>query len=208
MTIAILCFAVTLFLFIYHFRYQKSSGFRPAVTLSLALCVCSVATWYVMNLPNESEVKITKLSKPMTIDEILLEIQGKLRKDKNNPDLWFQLGQGYFANGEYENADTCFDYAIRLTEQPSSTVYAAKATAKYYISSQRVTAEVRALLDKALAKDQLNDTALMLIANDHFISFRYDEAIKVWQKILDSERVGIDRVSIINSINRAKELRH
>lgn len=144
----------------------------------------------------------------MTIEEILEEIQGKLREDRNNPDLWFQLGQGYFANGEFENANTCFEYVIRLMDEPSSTVYAAKATALYYVSSQRITQEVNQLLELSLSKDQLNDTALTLIANDHFISFRYEEAIATWQRILDSERANIDRVAIINSINRAKALSH
>ena len=70
-----------------------------------------------------------------------------------------------------------------------------------------MTKQVQHLLDQALAKDQFNDTALMLIANDHFISFRYDQAIETWQKVLDSERQGIDRVTIINSINKTRELR-
>ncbi len=156
--------------------------------------------------PDKEQTKVVKLAVPLTIDEIIVEIQDKLREDKNNADLWFQLGQGYFANGEFTNADTCFGYVLRLTDEPSSTVYAAKATALYYLSSQRMTQEVNELLDIALSKDQLNDTALMLIANDHFISFRYDDAIETWQKVLDSERQGIDRVAIINSINRTQAL--
>ncbi|MDB1123753.1 nitrite reductase [Vibrio algarum] len=158
--------------------------------------------------PDKEQQKVVKLAVPLTIDEIIGEIQDKLREDKNNADLWFQLGQGYFANGEFDNANTCFDYVIRLTDEPSSTVFAAKATAQYYISSQRMTDEVMELLDIALSKDRLNDTALMLIANDHFISFRYDQAIETWQKVLDSERQGIDRVTIINSINKTQQLQN
>jgi len=137
-----------------------------------------------------------------------LDLQSKLRVDRNNADLWFQLGLGYLEYSEFENANTCFGYVLRLTDDPSPTVYAAKATALYYLSSQRITEEVDHLLKIALSKDRLNGTALMLIANDHFISFRYEKAIMIWQKILDSERQGIDRIAIINLINRAKEFQN
>lgn len=208
MSILILCTLLTFVIFFFHFRYQKSTKLIKPITISMVLSAVCVLSWFYLMAPNDSDSKVVKLAVPLTIDEILLEIQDKLREDKNNPDLWFQLGQGYFANGEFENANTCFEYVLRLTDEPSSTVYAAKATALYYVSSQRITEEVSRLLDISLSKDKLNDTALMLIANDHFISFKYEEAIEVWQKVLDSERQGIDRVAIINSINRAQELKN
>ncbi|WP_413284559.1 hypothetical protein [Vibrio sp. MA40-2] len=206
MSVFILCVALTLAVFIGHLKWQKSTSFITPIVLSICLSASSLLVWFFIVSPDRQVSEMTKLEQPMTIDDILVEIQDKLREDRNNQDLWFQLGQGYFANGEFDNANTCFDYVIRLTDSPSSTVYAAKATALYYLSSQRITKQVQYLLDQALTKDQLNDTALMLIANDHFISFRYDKAIEIWQKVLDSERQGIDRVAIINSINKTREL--
>ncbi|MDV7102857.1 hypothetical protein R3X26_00380 [Vibrio sp. TH_r3] len=208
MSFFILCVILTLVVFIGHFKWQKSTSVTTPIIVSICLSASSLFVWSFIVSPEHRVSKMTKLEQPMTIDEIIVEIQDKLTQDRNNQDLWFQLGQGYFANGEFANANTCFDYVIRLTESPSSTVYAAKATALYYLSSQRMTKQVQYLLDQALTKDQLNDTALMLIANDHFISFRYDKAIEIWQKVLDSERQGIDRVAIINSINKTRELSH
>ena len=206
MPVFILCVTLTLAVFIGHFKWQKSTGVITPILLSICLSLSSLLVWFFIVSSDRQVPEMTKLEQPMTINEILVEIQDKLREDKNNQDLWFQLGQGYFANGEFANANTCFDYVIRLTDLPSSTVYAAKATALYYLSSQRMTKQVKHFLAQALTKDQLNDTALMLIANDHFISFRYDQAIETWQKILDSERQGIDRVAVINSINKTREL--
>lgn len=206
MPVLILCLLLTLIIFLFHFRYQKKSSLLTPLVISVTLSSICTLSWFYIVSPGKEQTKVVKLAVPLTIDEIIVEIQDKLREDKNNADLWFQLGQGYFANGEFTNADTCFGYVLRLTDEPSSTIYAAKATALYYLSSQRMTKEVNELLDIALSKDQLNDTALMLIANDHFISFRYDDAIKTWQKVLDSERQGIDRVAIINSINRTQAL--
>lgn len=208
MIISSLLFVLVTMIFLFHFKYNRQKSWLRPSLVSICLSVLSVSIWFVVITPQDSAKTVVKLDTPMTIEEILEEIQGKLREDRNNPDLWFQLGQGYFANGEFENANTCFEYVIRLMDEPSSTVYAAKATALYYVSSQRITQEVNQLLELSLSKDQLNDTALTLIANDHFISFRYEEAIATWQRILDSERANIDRVAIINSINRAKALSH
>lgn len=207
MSVLILCLLLTLIIFLFHFRYQKKSGLLTPLAISITLSAICTLSWFYIVSPDNEQSKVVKLAVPLTIDEIIAEIQDQLREDKNNADLWFQLGQGYFANGEFTNADICFGYVLRLTDEPSSTIYAAKATALYYLSSQRMTQEVNELLDIALSKDQLNDTALMLIANDHFISFRYDDAIETWQKVLDSERQGIDRVAIINSINRTQALK-
>ncbi|KOO12056.1 nitrite reductase, partial [Vibrio xuii] len=54
--------------------------------------------------------------------------------------------------------------------------------------------------------DSANLTSLSLIANDHFVSSRYQQAIDVWTQMLDSQHRDLDRVSIIHSLNQAKQL--
>jgi formate-dependent nitrite reductase complex subunit NrfG len=208
MIIAILC---ALFFFIlvgfYTLTHRGRSMLAP-IAVFITIVVLSLSVWFTLiehPTPKKSQAIVNQ---GKTIDAIIEEIQQQLFDDKNNPDLWFQLGQGYFANGDFESANTCFSYVLRLMDKPSSSVYAAKATAEYYINAQRMTATVTSLLEQSLSLDPNNDTALMLIANDHFISFRYPEAITVWQQILDSDRPGIDRAAIINSINKTKGLRN
>lgn len=207
--LSLLAIAAATLLFI---KISGKKQLKLPIVISGSLVFCALAIWYTVPFwavdPQNPDRVATKADKSegKTIDAIIEEIQDQLREDRNNADLWFQLGQGYFANGEFESASTCFSYVLRLTDEPSSTVFAAKATADYYISSQRITDQIQQLLDIALEKDPLNDTALMLIANDHFISFRYKKAIEVWQSILDSDRPNIDRVTIINSINKTKEM--
>ncbi len=141
-----------------------------------------------------------------THSEWMAEIQGKLKQNPNEAELWFQLGHGYLNEQDFNSAVTCFDYAIRLSEEPSANQLAAKASALYYVRSQQMTEDVQALLNKALELDKLNITALTLIANDHFISFRYQQAIDVWTQLLDSQQADLDRVAIIQSLNQAKLL--
>jgi len=139
-------------------------------------------------------------------DQQMLEIQTKLKQDPNQAELWFQLGHGYVNEQDFKSALTCFDYALRLSDEPSASQLAAKATALYYLNKQQMTTAVSDLLQQALALDSTNLTALSLIANDHFVSSRYQQAIDVWAQMLDSQHRDLDRVSIIHSLNQAKQL--
>lgn len=139
-------------------------------------------------------------------DQQMLEIQTKLKQDPNQAELWFQLGHGYVNEQDFKSALTCFDYALRLSDEPSASQLAAKATSLYYLNKQQMTSAVSDLLQQALALDSANLTALSLIANDHFVSSRYQQAIDVWTQMLDSQHRDLDRVSIIHSLNQAKQL--
>jgi len=138
-------------------------------------------------------------------DKRILKLQNKLYDDKQNATLWFQLGNAYLYNGEYDNALLVFDYSIRLTPSPTATLYSAKASALYYAGGQHLTVEVKTLLDQALSLEPNNETALMMLASNEFMNVRYQQAIDLWVQLLDSDRQGLDRVSIINSINQAKQ---
>jgi len=132
-------------------------------------------------------------------------LQEALYKNKQDAQLWYQLGHAYLLNDEYENALIVFDYAIRLTDTLSADHYSSKATAIYYLNKQRMSSEIDELLTLALTIDENNQTALMMLANEQFMQARYTQAIKLWVKILDTNQVGIDRVGIIHRINQAKQ---
>ncbi|MCQ1057958.1 TPR domain-containing protein [Photobacterium sp. DNB23_23_1] len=132
------------------------------------------------------------------------EIQDKLREDTQNGELWYALGNAYMYSSEFESAGTAFLYALRLAPEPQSNIYSAMATASYYQEKQYFTTQSKAWLDRALELDENNIPALMLLASDYFLNARYQKAIDTWQQLLDTERTDLDRVEVINAINRAK----
>lgn len=190
------------------------------VALSLSALKVKPAQWFgfctlVLVLTSASFVILrqsppqpiqTDMSRMMSARNIIDEIQEQLRNDPNNAELWFQLGQGYLVEGELDGALICFDYAIQLTRPVSATQLAAKATTLYYIHGQTMTDEVNLLLEQALQLEPYNEAALSLIANDHFLSFRFQQAVNTWVLLLDSNDPNLDRVQIINAINKAKAL--
>lgn len=172
-------------------------------TLLVSLVITAPLFWW---LQGEKPKPVAGVEQLQTHTEWMVSLQEQLRVDPNQSELWFQLGHGYLNEEDFDSALTCFDYALRLSEQPSANQMSAKATALYYVEKQRMTPEVEQLLGSALQNDPTNATALSLIANDHFISFRYAEAIDAWTKMLSSSEKGLDRKSVIQSLNQAKEM--
>ncbi|PSW17591.1 nitrite reductase [Photobacterium sanctipauli] len=134
------------------------------------------------------------------------EIQDKLREDTQNGELWYALGNAYMYVSQFENASKAFFYASKLAETPQANIYSAMATASYYSEGQRFNVQSQQWLETALSLDEDNVPALMLQATDYFLTARYQRAIDSWQQVLDTQRTDINRVELINAINRAKDL--
>jgi len=189
------------------------SKFLWTPLITSVLIVGSAGSYYLLSDYQRFETQqaasaaapFEQLSVSEISDKRILMLQNRLYADKQNAQLWFQLGNAYLYNGEYDNAVLVFGYSIRLTSEPTATHYSAKASALYYASGQHLTAEVKALLDQALALEPSNQTALMMLASNEFMHVRYQQAIDLWVQLLDSQQEGLDRVSIINSINQAKQ---
>ncbi len=193
-----------LFVVVLSLMAAKVKSMQWFVFCSLVIVLTSVS--FLMLRQDPPQTLHSETPQTMTARDIMKEIQDQLREDPNDAELWFQLGQGYLVEGEVDGALTCFDYAIKLTDTVNATQLSAKATALYYIHKQAITEEVSGLLDQALQLEPHNEAALSLIANDHFLSFRFQEAIDTWVLLLDSQNPNVDRVQIINSINSAKAL--
>ena len=190
---------------------MSKSLWTPIITS--VLIFGSVASYYLLSDYQRIEtqqallsaVSFEQLSASEISDKRILTLQDKLYDDKQNAKLWFQLGNAYLYNGEYDNAVLVFGYSIRLTPSPTATLYSAKASALYYAGGQHLTVEVKTLLNQALSLEPNNETALMMLASNEFMNVRYQQAIDLWVQLLDSDQQGLDRVAIINSINQAKQ---
>ncbi len=176
---------------------------RLTASLSISVCIVSVATLVF----EATKQPLPQAEPPQDIhsgSELMAKVQQALEEDPNDSKNWFTLGQYYMQLGDFASADTCFDYSIRLSNTPYAGQFAARATAKYYLEKQNLTQDVRHLLDSALTMDPLNDTALLLLASDYHLNSEYQKAIDIWMQLLDSNRQGIDRVSLIEKINQTK----
>jgi len=184
------------------------------IFISTVLVTGSLATYAWLGNYNQlravnnepiTAINKTKESPKKTSVRRIEALQAALYKNKQDAELWYQLGHAYLLNDEYENAVIVFDYALRLTARLSSDHYASKAVALYYVNKQKMNEEIDTLVKKALEIDENNQTALMMSANELFMQAHYQQAITLWVKILDSNQSGINRVAIIHRINQAKQ---
>ena len=201
--IAMILMGAFILLLTFSFSHTKKARYSNFRLTALVLLV-SVGTWFLIKQepPKLEDISVSNFN----ATEYVEELQDSLRLNPNQGEVWFQLGGTYVQSGDYQAALTCFDYAIRLSDGVTSSLYSAKASALYYLNAQTINKDVKNMLNSSLALDPYDRTALILIASDHFIGSRYKEAIVVWTQLLDSNQQGLDRVSLIHSINQAKQL--
>ncbi|AOR65770.1 heme lyase NrfEFG subunit NrfG [Pectobacterium wasabiae] len=137
----------------------------------------------------------------------LAALQDNIRKTPGNSVLWAELGEYYLYRNAYDNALRAYRQAIAL-KGDSAELYSALATVLYYQSGQAVTPPMQEMVDKALALDANEVTALMLLASDAFLKADYARAITIWQRLLDTYSPRVNRAQLIEAINTATLLKN
>ncbi|EPM2311885.1 heme lyase NrfEFG subunit NrfG [Escherichia albertii] len=135
----------------------------------------------------------------------LQALQNKIRVNPQSSEQWALLGEYYLWQNDYSHALLAYRQALRLRGE-NAELYAALATVLYYQEGQHMTAQTRAMIDKSLALDSNEITALMLLASDAFMQANYAQAIELWQKVMDLNSSRVNRAQLVESINMAKLL--
>ncbi|MEQ6969098.1 heme lyase NrfEFG subunit NrfG [Pectobacterium polaris] len=198
---------------------SPSSAQRPlpaiAVVVSVIAILLSSATFYMLS-PRAALVQTERqrLADPLhdfsdaqQQEKQLAILQDNIRKTPGNSVFWAELGEYYLYRNAYDNALRAYRQAIALKDD-SAELYSALATVLYYQAGQAVTPPMQEMVDKALALDANEVTALMLLASDAFLKADYARAITIWQRLLDTYSPRVNRVQLIEAINTATLLKN
>ncbi|MEQ9947898.1 heme lyase NrfEFG subunit NrfG [Pectobacterium aroidearum] len=197
----------------------SSSAPRPmpviAVVVAIVATLLGSATFYMLSQRAELvQVERQRLADPLhdfsdaqQQEKQLATLQDSIRKTPGNSVLWAELGEYYLYRNAYDNALRAYRQAIAL-KGDSAELYSALATVLYYQAGQAVTPPMQEMVDKALALDANEVTALMLLASDAFLKADYARAITIWQRLLDTYSPRINRVQLIEAINTATLLKN
>ncbi|GJJ80670.1 c-type cytochrome biogenesis protein [Pasteurella canis] len=196
---------------------HKSNMFFTKAMLLIVLCLLLLPALYYFSLDRyqavqqgeqaflQQQMRLMEQAMSQQNEDKILQIQQKLRQDPNHAENWFALGQAYMENNEFEHALIAYRNAEQLIgSQPY--ILGAIATAIYYQSNQQITLPIQELLQQALNQDPLDTASLSLIATNAFVEKNYQQAAKIWQKMLDSERSNLDRKTLIQRIQMAELL--
>ncbi len=131
------------------------------------------------------------------------QIKEALAKTPEDSNLWYSLGQASISIGDFNGAVKAFDQVIKI-EGKKPELLGAKAQAVYYGNGQKITKQVQALIDQALALDPLDPSTNVLLGMDSFIQQKYKQAIHYWQILIDSGRDNVNVKALTGAINEAK----
>ncbi|MEQ9885592.1 heme lyase NrfEFG subunit NrfG [Pectobacterium zantedeschiae] len=198
---------------------SSSSARRPmpaiAVVAVVIVILLSSATFYIFSQRGALvQMERQRLADPLRDfsdgqqqEKQLATLQDKIRKTPGDSVLWAEMGEYYLYRNAYENALRAYRQAIAL-KSDSAELYSALATVLYYQSGQVVTPPMQEMVDKALALDANEITALMLLASDAFLKADYARAITIWQRLLDTYSPRVNRAQLIEAINTATLLKN
>ncbi|KFF65133.1 nitrite reductase [Pectobacterium brasiliense] len=198
---------------------SSSSAPRPMSVIAVVVAIVAIllgsATFYMLS-PRAVLVQAERqrLADPLhdfsaaqQQEKQLVTLQDNIRKTPGNSVLWAELGEYYLYRNAYDNALRAYRQAIAL-KGDSAELYSALATVLYYQAGQAVTPPMQEMVDKALALDANEVTALMLLASDAFLKADYARAITIWQRLLDTYSPRVNRVQLIEAINTATLLKN
>ncbi|ENG2551905.1 TPA: heme lyase NrfEFG subunit NrfG [Citrobacter farmeri] len=198
---------------------RSDAPFRPLpvkwLALAVALMVIVCISGYLLSpkwLAVRDEQRrladpLHEFAETSTPEAQLLALQKQIRTNPQDSEKWALLGEYYLWRNDYDNALLAYRQALRIRGE-NAEIYSALATVLYYQAGQHMTPSTREMIDKALALDASEVTALMLLASDAFMQADYKQAILQWQKILDLNSPRVNRVQLIESINMAKLLQN
>ncbi|HDT3886595.1 TPA: heme lyase NrfEFG subunit NrfG [Escherichia coli] len=173
--------------------------------LMVFLCVGSYLLSPKWQAVRASARSAHQFASQQTPEAQLQALQDKIRANPQNSEQWALLGEYYLWQNDYSNSLLAYRQALQLRGE-NAELYAALATVLYYQASQHMTVQTRAMIDRALALDSNEITALMLLASDAFMQANYAQAIELWQKVMDLNSPRINRTQLVESINMAKLL--
>ncbi|HCL6629014.1 TPA: heme lyase NrfEFG subunit NrfG [Citrobacter amalonaticus] len=198
---------------------RSDAPFRPLplkwLALAVALMVIVCFSGYLLS-PKWQAVRdeqrrladpLHEFAETSTPEAQLLALQKQIRANPQDSEKWALLGEYYLWRNDYDNALLAYRQALRSRGE-NAEIYSALATVLYYQAGQHMTPATREMIDKALALDASEVTALMLLASDAFMQADYKQAILQWQKVLDLNSPRVNRVQLIESINMAKLLQN
>jgi len=132
------------------------------------------------------------------------ELQQHLEKEPKDSEAWYNLGQAYISVADFDAAIAAVDEVIKLEGEHADLV-GVKAQASYYRNNQQIDEQVQQYIDKALALDPQDPSTNILLGMHNFIETNYQQAIKHWQLVIDSNKPGVNVAALQEAIAEANK---
>ncbi|MDO9052895.1 MAG: tetratricopeptide repeat protein, partial [Gallionella sp.] len=156
-------------------------------------------------LPNEQQGEVADGFGSIRSEAALQELEAKMVKLPENPDGWLTLARSYTELQRFDDAVRAYQQLVALVPGEAQ-IWANDADAMAMRNGQSLLGEPTKLLDKALALDPENTSALALAGSAGMERGDYAATITHWQKLLSLLPPDYPDVQMIrDGINQARE---
>ncbi len=156
-------------------------------------------------LPQQAELSVADGFGVIRSEAALQDLEAKLVKFPENPDGWLQLGRSYGELKRYADAARAYEHLVKLVPNEAQlwTDYADVYAMEH---GQTLLGEPTKFLDKALALDGNNTTALALSGSAAMERGDYVAAITHWQKLVGLLPADYQDIQMIkDGVKQARE---
>jgi len=133
----------------------------------------------------------------------LQQMEQRVAQNPEDTQALYQLAHSYISAAEFDKAVAAFKQLVALEGEQAEFI-GPQAQALYYKNQQVMTPQISALIERALELDPQDSATLVLLGMDSFVNSKYADAITQWQKVLTSNRPGIDIQALNGAIAEAK----
>lgn len=189
-------------------RMQRRRG-GPWMLVAAAglLPVISIALYLAWGNPEGLALvrEMEQGEQPQSVDEMIARMERITEVQPESGEAWYMLGRAYLSDQRPAEAAQAFGESLeRLGER--AEVLAQLAQARFFASGNQLDSAAVAALDKALALDPNEPTALGLLGIAAFESGDYSGAIGYWERLLvDLPPQSAGAQAVQGGIARARE---
>jgi cytochrome c-type biogenesis protein CcmH len=131
------------------------------------------------------------------------KLQKHIESKPEDSEAWYSLGQTYVAVGGFDEAIAAFNEVMKI-EGEHADLLGAIAQALYYKNGQKINIQVQAYIDKALVLDVNDPSTNILLGMHSFISENYKQSVSYWQRVIDSNKQGVNIEALKEAVAEAK----
>lgn len=135
--------------------------------------------------------------------EQVAQLEQQAKEEKDNSDLWYNLGQAFIRMGNFQGAMNAFDEVIRIDGEKADII-GAKAQASYYQADQVITPNVQMLIGKALSLNPNDASTNILLGMNAFQNEFYEKAIEYWQRAINFNQQTVNADALQQAISEAE----
>ena len=158
--------------------YDKKLAFVLVIGMPIAI----IGLYFLLG--NPAALDVAKDPQAKQVEEMVSQLENKLKKDPNNPSGWMFLGRSYAVMNRLPEARMAYQKAIALDPQNADLL--ADLADLVAFQNKDINGEAMGYIDQALKINPKNVKALALRGSAYFDQQKYTLAIKDWNLAIQS----------------------